>query len=125
MMTNTRQLLYAASVIAVTAGMGAQTDPVSLFGAGTISKPDTYESFGSLSPDGREFYYTTHRPDFGQHHIVVSRLAGNRWSAPETLPFSGTWNDREPKLSPDGLRLYFSSTRPLEAGQAARRLDLY
>lgn len=112
--------VWVASVIAL-----AQPDQLSLLGPGTISKPDTYESFGSLSPDGREFYFTTHRPDFGQHHIVVSRLSGDRWSAPEGVRISGTWNDREPRLSPDGRRLYFSSTRPLEPGQAARRLDLY
>lgn len=31
-------------------------------------------------------------------------------------PFSGTWNDSEPHVSPDGRRLYFVSNRPVQPG---------
>ena len=113
-------------VAALTVGLAAtQTPPPELVGAGTISKPDRYESFGSLSPDGREFYFTIHQPNFGQHHIVVSRFVNGQWSAPSATPFSSAWNDREPKLSPDGRRLYFSSNRPAEGTQPTSRLDLF
>ncbi len=95
-----------------------------LFGAGIITKPDSEEAFGSFSPDGREFYFTLHRPDFSRHRIMMSRLDANRWSAPQPLPFSGQYNDREPKLSPDGRRLFFSSNRPVAPGDTARRRDL-
>src|SRR5262245_50514117 len=104
-----------------------QTASVELFAPGLISTPSTPESFGSLAPGGRWFYYTIHRPDFGGHRIVVSRRSGSTWSAPETVPVSGTWNDREPKITPDGRRLYFSSNRPVAAGDTVRqkRLDLW
>lgn len=96
----------------------------SLFAPGIISRPDSAEAFGSLTPDGKEFYFTIHRADFSRHRIVVARRATGGWSAPETLPISGVYNDREPKLSPDGRRLYFSSNRPLAAGDTTRRRDL-
>lgn len=85
------------------------------------------ESFGSIAPGAREFYYTIHRVDFSHHRIVVSKSVAGKWSAPQTLSFSGTFNDREPKLSPDGRRLYFSSDRPSSPGDTAkpRRLDLW
>ncbi len=96
----------------------------SIFGPGVISTPDSGEAFGALTPDGKEFYFTIHRPDFSRHRIVVSRLTSAGWSAPQTLSISGAYNDREPKLSPDGKRLYFSSNRPVAAGDTTRRRDL-
>jgi len=95
-----------------------------LFAPGIVTKPDTEEAFGSFSPNGREFYFTIHRPDFSRHRIVVSRFDGKTWSEPSQLPFSGRYNDREPRLSPDGKRLYFSSNRPTQSGDTARRADL-
>ena len=102
----------------------AQGDSVESFLLGAMSRPDSGQSFGTLSPNGKEFYYTVHATDWRAHRIVVSRLDGGRWSAPVTLPFSGSWNDREPKLTVDGRRLYFSSNRPVQPGDAAPRRDL-
>jgi hypothetical protein len=94
------------------------------FNPGRISMPDSGESFGSLSPDSREFYYTIHNANFGRHRITVARIENGQWTRPATVPFSGRWNDREPRLSPDGKRLYFSSNRPLSAGDTTPRRDL-
>jgi hypothetical protein len=105
-------------------GIVALMQSPELFGPGVITKPDSEEAFGSLSPNGREFYFTIHRPDFSRHRIMVSRFDGNRWSAPSALPFSGQYNDREPRLAPDGRRLFFSSNRPVQAGDTTRRRDL-
>ena len=110
--------LAAACLVAAAAQAHAQLAP------GVVSLPDSGESFGTLAPDRSEFIYTIHRTDFSHHRIVSIRWADGRWSPPATLPFSGTYNDREPKLSPDGRRLYFSSNRPVERGDTARRRDL-
>jgi hypothetical protein len=40
----------------------------------------------------------------------------NRWTKPFPLPFSGTYYDLYPALSPDGNLLFFSSDRPLVPG---------
>jgi hypothetical protein len=37
------------------------------------------------------------------------------WTNPEVVAFSGKYQDLEPFLSPNGLRLYFSSNRPVSA----------
>ena len=95
----------------------------SLFAPNVVSTPDSGEAFGTLTPDGREFYFTKHH-DFARHHIMVSRLAQGEWSQPELVPISGVYNDREPRLSPDGKRLYFSSNRPITPGDTARRRNL-
>jgi len=117
---------FAALGLAVAASAQSPKPNVELFGAGTLSMPDSGESFGSLSPNGREFFYTLHPRDWSRHRIVMSRLVGTSWSKPELLPFSGTYNDREPKLSPDGRRLWFSSNRPVPGDTAPRRdLDLW
>ncbi len=113
--------------LAATQVAAAQTDSVQIFAKGQISRPDSGESFGTLSPNGREFFYTIHTKDWSKHRIVVSRLENGKWSPPATLPFSGTYNDREPKLTPDGKRMYFSSNRPARPGDPgpARALDLW
>jgi Tol biopolymer transport system component len=98
----------------------AQQGAITTFAPGEVSRPDSAEAFGSLSPDGQEFYYTIW-PDWNHHRIVVSRLIDGRWSTPVTLPFSGSYADREPKLSPDGRRLYFSSNRPISPADTSRR----
>ena len=117
-------LVIAACVAAAPHVCAAQADSLELFARGALSPPDAGVSFGTLSPDGKEFYYTVHPADWSRHRVVVSRLDGVNWSTPETLPFSGRWNDREPRLTPDGRRLYFSSNRPVQASDTARRRDL-
>ncbi|HJP62830.1 MAG TPA: hypothetical protein VJ844_05280 [Mucilaginibacter sp.] len=46
--------------------------------------------------------------------IVVSKMAKGKWGMPVTASFSGQWKDWDPAMSPDGKRLIFVSTRPLE-----------
>ena len=116
-----------ALLACVAAPLAAQTPNVELFEPTVISLPDSGESFGNLSPDGREFYLTLHPRNWSKHRIAVSRRNGTTWSTPVVLPFSGTYNDREPKLSPDGRRLWFSSNRPFAPGDTSvhRDLDLW
>lgn len=113
----TRLLLSAA--LATTSSLSAQTPLM----PGVVSRPDSGDAFGTFSPDGRVFIFTRHQ-NFARHRIMMTRLDSGRWSPAVTLPFSGQYNDREPKLSPDGRRLYFSSNRPRNPGEAARGRDL-
>lgn len=86
----------------------------SIFAPGIISN-DADEVGGSISPDGREFYFVvfspyTVQPDIGL--LCVSRLEAGRWTKPEALSFSGKYLNLAPRISPDGKRLYFASNRP-------------
>ncbi len=66
----------------------------------------------TFTPDGRELYYTRKLGErFGV--ILVSRRAPDRWSDGEVAPFSGQYPDYDPFVTPDGRRIYWISTRPV------------
>src|SRR4051812_35310915 len=77
--------------IALTGTVNAQT----MVAPGLISIPDSGDAFGTLSPNNREFYFTRYK-EWALHRIMVSRFQNGKWSAPETVPFSGRFTDREP-----------------------------
>jgi hypothetical protein len=67
----------------------------------------------AISPGGAEIYFTieSYRKEFCAIACVKKQEKG--WSEPFILPFSGKYRDLEPFLSADGLKLYFSSARPV------------
>jgi Tol biopolymer transport system component len=125
-MLKIRLLLVALSLcplLAPGAGQRAQTG-ASLFAEGVVSTVD-HESNGSFSPDGRAFYFTKYdRAGQSFSAVVYTELRGGRWAEPRVAPFSGRHPDSHPSVSPDGRRLYFSSSRPV-AGQARRDFDIW
>ncbi len=64
------------------------------------------------TPDGRGLYFDRASPDRRTLTIMYSALESGRWSTPVVAPFSGTYRDVDPFVTPDGRRLYFSSNRP-------------
>jgi WD40-like Beta Propeller Repeat len=95
----------------VVAAAGTLLPVAEVFAPGIVSRADRIESCPALTPDGREFYFTV-RQSPGKWAIHVSRVAEEGWSEPQVAPFSGTWSDLEPFISPDGRRLFFTSNRP-------------
>jgi hypothetical protein len=92
------------------------------FAPGVISSDSGGESFGSMRADSHEFYFTRHTPNWAKHTIMVSTSDdGTHWSTPTVVPFSGQFSDREPRLSPNGLQLWFSSQRPRPGSTAVQR----
>jgi len=67
------------------------------------------ESVAAFMPDQKTVFIAD-----GQT-IVVSKMIRGKWSTPVTAPFSGQWKDWDPTMSPDGKRVIFVSTRPLES----------
>lgn len=65
----------------------------------------------SFSPDGRTLYVTQNVDSVA--HIFETRYENGRWSEPERLPFNSSVPDYQPRLTPDGRRLYFNSRRPI------------
>jgi hypothetical protein len=84
-------------------------------------KPFMPEVFGkffnardmAISPDGTEMYFTyeSNKKEFSS--ILYMQKTEKGWSASEVASFSGKYRDLEPFFSADGLKLYFSSARPL------------
>lgn len=67
----------------------------------------------TLSAPGDEGYFTLQSP-MGEVSVLVRiQLKDNKWQKAEMVPFSGKYKDLEPFISPDGLKLYFASNRPL------------
>lgn len=66
----------------------------------------------TLSPDGNTLLTTRLLPRNRRGVILVSHKQGDDWSPLAIAPFSGRHSDIEPMFSPDGSRVWFSSTRP-------------
>jgi Tol biopolymer transport system component len=97
-----------------------------LFAPGVVST-GLEERDLAVTPDGNELFFTvTYSDGVVFAAIVTTRLEDGRWTPPEVAPFSGTWSDFEPCLSPDGQRLLFASTRPRPGDEPkARKADLW
>jgi len=89
-----------------------------VFARGIVSTDHLEHSAPAFSPDGDEVFWSLwRRPDKGEPQVIMTmRREGSAWSAPTVAPFSGKYVDGGPVFSPDGTRLYFSSTRPTPAG---------
>lgn len=87
---------------------------------GNIINTENWESAPSLSPDKRDLYFASSRPDgYGGKDIFVSHLLPNgRWSEPENLgPEVNTIGDEScPFIHADNQTLYFTSNGHLGYG---------
>jgi hypothetical protein len=80
----------------------------------------------AISPDGKEMFFTveSYKKEFSA--VFTSLKKGKKWSEPQVANFSGEFRDLEPAFSPDGLRLFFVSARPLSAAsKEAKDYDLW
>lgn len=68
----------------------------------------------TMNASGDEAYFTIQSNLEEISMIAVVKKKNGKWLKPELAPFSGKYKDMEPFFSPDGLRLYFVSNRPLE-----------
>ena len=92
-----------------------------IFAPGVISRPGNWEWRLSLSPDRSLALWTT--GDFfagGDLVALTSNYRNGQWSEPVIAPFSGEYKDLDAAFSPDGKTVYFSSNRPLHAGDPVR-----
>ncbi|MEZ4826798.1 MAG: hypothetical protein R3C61_10975 [Bacteroidia bacterium] len=67
----------------------------------------------NLSASGNEAYVSLQSLAGDVSVIACLKTKKGKWQKPEIASFSGKYHDLEPFLSPDGLRLYFASNRPL------------
>ena len=101
--------------------------------------PGSYQTVNAIefTPDGRAMFAALFpaqvakvesRPapaDSPEVALYESRHDGQRWSAPQLLPFAGRWKDYEASLSPDGQWMLFNSSRPTPDGQAVTKNNLW
>ena len=77
-----------------------------------LSSFDNVRDF-TLSRDGNEAYLSIQSPTGDLSVIVLITNIKGAWTEPVLTSFSGKYSDLEPFLTPDGLRLYFASNRPV------------
>ncbi len=93
----------------------SQSAASSVFAVGVVSGPDE-EYRISFAPDGQTAWFARGAgffPETREATIMETHRAGGVWSEPTVAPFSGTYPDIDPWMSPDGSSIYFSSIRPV------------
>jgi peptidoglycan/xylan/chitin deacetylase (PgdA/CDA1 family) len=98
----------------------AETIPAPRLFAEGIVNTSADEYGPAFTPDGRTVYFARRSADRKMEHIYFSRFDGGRWSAQQVAPFSGKYFDKEPFVTPDGSKLFFSSTRPVDPAAPGR-----
>ncbi|MDO5981101.1 hypothetical protein [Flavivirga spongiicola] len=69
----------------------------------------------AISPNGKEIMFSAQSVMGTLSAIITIKNEGDTWSTPQVASFSGQHFDLEPFFSNDGLKIYFVSTRPLDA----------
>ncbi len=67
----------------------------------------------TINADETEAYFTLQSPARELSVIMKIKKENNKWQYPKVCSFSGRYSDLEPFLSPDNLKLYFVSNRPV------------
>ena len=93
-----------------------------VFAPGVIST-EAFEYGTAFTPDGSTVYFTRRPREAGSkaeppNTIYESYLQNGEWTSPRVAFFSGTYDDRDPFISPDGERLFFTSDRPVADGDS-------
>lgn len=84
----------------------------------------------AFEPDGRTLY-VSHWVDEvdlrGKRRVRIfeHQFVDGQWSAPVPVAFSAEYTDYQPVLSPDGTRLYFTSTRPIPGTGSESRQNIW
>jgi hypothetical protein len=100
--------------------VAARCSEAQIFAPGELSVPGRSVSRIFFTPNGKTAFYSTRNDVWPWEQLVVSHLVKGHWTAPETLPFSGTYFDTDAFVSLDGRTLYFCSDRPVEVGGAVK-----
>jgi len=81
-----------------------------------VNTPDANQGAHSISPDGRQLYFTIceGKGGYGSCDIYVSKRVGNTWGKPVNLgpKINTRFKETQPCISGDGRSLYFVSSRP-------------
>lgn len=83
-----------------------------VFAPGLVSTA-AHEFSCSFTPDGKEFYFTRMDPKRRLNLIYVTKCVDGTWTDPEVVPFVQNRMSFEPRVTPDGSRLYFTWEKPV------------
>ena len=81
----------------------------------------------SISPNGRELYFSSASPSSNFTTIYVIKMENGVWTKPEVAPFAQETRYRygEAFIAPDGKKLYFISKEPLDKDGQPKDWDIW
>lgn len=114
MKTNTA--LYILLFISFLTNAQEKTNPSKvLYDPGNISTKHV-EYGATFTHDGTEMYFARSMQEWGKNDmkssIYHSFFDGEKWSKPQIVSFSGTYDDSDPHITADSKTIYFISKRP-------------
>jgi len=90
-----------------------------IFAPGIVSTDWYNHCTISISPDGSEIYWAMAPLDM-PGRIYFSKIVNGVWTKPEIVSFTQSEDGDCPVLSPDGVKMYFNSNRPLPQNNGQR-----
>ena len=95
-----------------------------IFAPGIVSTTYGGEWSTAFTPDGRELFFGLATE--GSTYILHMKESDGLWTEPVVASFSGQHSDFDLTMSPDGNRLYFTSSRPADGmGPAIETPDIW
>lgn len=116
-------LLVIVETLATTAGSNAsqregkqkQISTPEVFASGIVCTGNEFTV--TFMPDRKEAYFTRFNAKQRINHIYRTLLVNGEWQTPTLVEFSrDEFRDLDPSVSPDGKRMFFTSTRPKPNG---------
>ena len=97
-----------------------------IFAPGVITTEYHEHSSPAFSMDGTKVYWSVFINFYGPQVILTMQQKDRQWTQPEVASFSGQYTDGNPCFSPDGMKLFFESHRPINENEGVRDdLDLW
>jgi len=83
-----------------------------IFAPGIVSLANRDEWTGAFTPDGQEFHFSVSNPGWSGYRLMMMHQQEGTWTTPEVAPFSKGAIVLWVHVSPDGQRLFFTSSWP-------------
>ncbi len=96
-----------------------------IFEPGLISIAGQHDDYISISPNEDFLMFTRFTNNYRTGTIYMSEKKNEKWQTPTIVPFSGTYNDSRPFISPQGVKVFFASNRPTSENPNKRDLDIW
>ena len=96
------------------------------FSADVLS--EKVETYLTMSSEEDEIYFARKDSFYvsgGKSTIFNSRKKNGKWTKPVRAPFTGVYSDTGPFITPDGNKLFFTSNRPIKAGEGKEDADIW
>jgi len=97
-----------------------------LFAPGIIST-GIYTRDVAIMPDGKELYFCMSVGRYRYATILFTKQVNGIWTEPQVAPFATNpdYMNFEPAISPDGQKLFFLSTRPVDHSDKGGNQDIW